>query len=163
MGCDLHSHVEVRKDGRWQDVTGSVDWGWDSGPFEDRSYNVYGWLAGVRNYSAVGPVEEPRGFPDDASVTVRQDFEGWGWDGHTPSWFLVSELLAVDYDATVNNRRVNRQLAPNYWSGDVTGKPEEGEIKPLREFLGTPFMDQLDTLATLGDPENVRVVFWFDN
>ena len=162
MGCDLHSHVEVRKDDGWQEVT-DLDWGRDSGPFEARSYGVYGWLAGVRNYSAVGPVEEPRGFPDDASVTVREDFEEWGWDGHTPSWFLVSELLAVDYAAAVNDRRVTRQLAPNHWDGGVTGEPEEGEIQPLREFLGPHFMNHLDALAALGDPAKTRVVFWFDN
>ena len=40
-------------------------------PFDWRSYGMYGFLAGVRNYSAVQPISEPRGFPEDANSTIQ--------------------------------------------------------------------------------------------
>lgn len=162
MGCDLHSCVEVRGADGWRIVDG-VDWGqYNSGPFEWRNYSVFGWLADVRNYSEVGPVVEPRGFPRDASADVREDYEAWGMDAHTPSWLLLSELLSVDYDAEVNDRRVERSVG-GVRSGAFTGDPEEGTTQSLRDFLGAGFMNDLETLKGLGAPDDTRVVFWFDN
>lgn len=163
MGCDLHSHVEIREVDGWQEASG-LNWGeYSSGPFENRNYGVYGFLSGVRNYSAVDPICDPKGFPDDASKTVRDSFDEWGVDGHTPSWLLVSELSAIDYDAEVNDRRVTRQTGPRSWDGGCTGEPDEGEVQPLREFLGSAFMRDLDRLRVLDSEANIRVVFWFDN
>lgn len=156
MGCDIHPRVEIRDEAGWHPVPDLEVW-------DFRSYSVFGWLAGVRNYSAVEPLTEPRGFPADASEPVREDFEKWKMDAHTPSWLTLAELLAVDYEAEVNDRRVTRQIAPNAWDGGCTGEPEEGTREPLREFLGVAFMRDLAYLVELGDPENVRVVFWFDN
>jgi len=152
MGCDMHSHVETKGANGWQEVTGIES------PFETRSYGVYAFLAGVRNYSAIEPICAPRGLPADVSTSVQEDYEVWGWDAHSASWLLVSKLLAVDYDAEVNDRRVERN-----GNGGCTGSPEEGERMPLREFLGRGFMSTLDALAALGDPEDTRVVFWLDN
>lgn len=59
--------------------------------YGDRNYDVFGVLAGVRGRCA--PIVEPRGCPDDVSDAVRY---GNSWD-HTPSWYLVSELLAYDW------------------------------------------------------------------
>ena len=165
MGCDLHSHVEVKTaQGGWREVPRLIEWGQydETGPFQHRTYGVFGFLAGVRNYSAVKPICEPRGFPDDASEDVRADYYGWG-GAHTPSWLLVSELLAVDYGSKVNDRRVTRQVAPRSFDGGCTGSPEEGEIKTLRDFLGVGFMADLDRLAVLESEGINRVVFWFDN
>jgi hypothetical protein len=161
MGCDIHPHVEVRVGDRWEKAKGIMFGEYNDAPFDNRSYAVFGWLAGPRNYSEVGPFMEPRGFPDDASDDVRAHFEDWGVAAHTPSWVTLTELLVVDYDAEVNDRRVTRQVGRNAWNGGCTGGPEEGRLRPLREFLGTSFMRDLEILRML--EAEVRVVFWFDN
>jgi hypothetical protein len=71
---------------------------------------MFGFLANVRNYSAVPPIAEQRGFPDDASEGAKAEYDdGFGY--HSPSWLMVNELLAFNYDALMENRRVTRQLA----------------------------------------------------
>lgn len=152
MGCDIHSAVEVFTDGKWE-WTGER-------PLGDRNYALFGWLADVRNYSAIEPLAQPRGIPEDCYI---EDIEDYILGDHSFSWFLLSELLAVDYEAEVNDRRVTRQVGKNSWDGGCTGTPEEGEKLPLREFLGEEFFEALDIMKTLGPPEKVRLVFGFDS
>lgn len=61
--------------------------------YRNRNYWVFAVLADVRNREGLKPIANPRGCPDDASLAVRH---GNSWD-HTPSWLLVSELLAYDW------------------------------------------------------------------
>ena len=77
MGCDIHCFTEVFRDGKWEFE--------DYGPFDDRSYSLFGLLAGVRNYYAVTPIDEPRGIPDDACSEVTEYFDRGGY--HSASWF----------------------------------------------------------------------------
>lgn len=157
MGCDIHTFVERRDEaGQWQVVDGLA-------PFDWRNYGMYGFLADVRNYSAVPSIAEERGLPDDISVEVRDEYALWIDDAHTASWLSVNELADFDYTQTVNDRRVTRQTGPNSWDGGVTGAPEEGTVKTYHELLGQAFLDDVEQLRSLGDPEDVRVVFWFDN
>jgi hypothetical protein len=170
MGCDITSYAETRgPDGTWSavgDVFPLDEYdreveGKDHGPhpFDWRSYSLFAWLAGVRNYSAITPLAEPRGLPGDLSPEVRKEadddieFGSFGW-----SWFTLAELLAVDYGAEVNDRRVTRN-----GDGGCTDESGEGERMPLREFLGADYFARLGDLTRLGNPEDVRVVFWFDN
>src|ERR1700761_4916401 len=126
MGCDIYSHVELSTGEGWREVSNLVDWGeYNDGPFGHRTYAVFAFLAGVRNYSGVDPICPPRGFPDDASPDVRADYEGWDIDAHSASWLAVSELLALDYDSKINDRRVTRQVGLNSYDGGCTGSPEE--------------------------------------
>lgn len=166
MGCDIHSFAETRNDdGTWQ-ATGDVfpsiyaHFGEPTTeePFQNGSYALFAWLAGVRNYGEVTPLAEPRGLPD-VSRRVAEEVEIWEGDGHSYSWFTVAELLAVDYDSTqVNDRRIERN-----GDGGVTGTPGEGTVMTLRQYLGPGYFERLDLLARLGKPDAVRVVFWFDN
>lgn len=48
MSTDIHSYGEKIIGYCWEEVC--------VGAFDYRSYRVFGWLAGVRNYSAVGPI-----------------------------------------------------------------------------------------------------------
>lgn len=162
MGTDIHTYVEVQTAKGWQQVSGRHfgPWGRDFAPFDSRSYGVFAFLAGVRNYSAVEPIAEPRGFPDDASPNVREHYEE---DLYCPSWLLVSELLAVDYDREINDRRGMSEREPGSYDCGATLPPEEGTVQPLREFLREGFMEDLEALAALGDPDKTRVVFWFEN
>lgn len=153
MGCDIHAYVEKRVGDHWEALEFEI--------FEDgRSYSIFGFLAGVRNYSAVTPIAEPRGLPADVSDTVRASFEQWGGDGHTSSWLTLEELLAFDYDAMMEDRRCTREIAPNCFSGGETCAPGEGKIMSYREFLFPYFFANINGAKHAGAE---RIVFWFDN
>ena len=150
MGCDIHSQAEKRINGRWTRIDGLE-------PFDWRSYGMYAFLAGVRNYSAVTPLSEPRGLPDD--VDYVEDAEHWLGE-HSFSWLSLDELLSFDYEQKMEDRRVTRQLAPNLISGAETCDPGEGEKMTYREFLGQSFFDDIERLKAAGAE---RVVFGFDS
>jgi hypothetical protein len=153
MGCDIHSHAERRVGDGWEAIPGLH-------PFDWRSYGMYGFLAGVRNYSAVPEIAPKRGVPDDLSAGVRGEYDGWDSDAHSASWLSVEELTAFDYNQVMEDRRVTRQTASNVWDGGCTAAPGEGETMTYREFLGDAFFADLEKLKAAGAE---RVVFWFDN
>ena len=174
MVCDIHSFAEVRRNNQWRHV-GDVFplteferelYGRDFGcnPFRFRHYGLFGWLANVRNYSRVPSLSEPRGLPSDVSAKVRSESDKWGDDGHSHSWLLLSEMLEVDYEQIFWDRRATKQVGPNLWSGAALAEEGEGRYITLREFLqGSGYFAALEVLQTLGPPDDVRVVFWFDN
>lgn len=173
MGCDIHSHAERRVNGKWEKVYNAFTlddfakeyYGREKGdsPFDWRSYAMFGFLAGVRNYSCCEPIVEPRGFPDDACAEVKEDYDAWSCDAHTPSFLTAKELLEFDYDKTLWNRRISKQIGDRAWTGAGLAEEGEGTIETYREFLGDSFFQDLEELSKLGDPKDVRVVFWFDN
>lgn len=60
MCCDIHSYAERKVGDRYELVNDRVfptEYGAPhSAPFDWRSYGMYGFLAGVRNYSEVTPI-----------------------------------------------------------------------------------------------------------
>jgi hypothetical protein len=170
MGCDIHAHVEQRDQatGQWRKVTDLFPlddfdrkfYGKEMGdePFGWRNYGMFGFFADVRNYSH-SPVLAPcRGVPDDASPEVRDDWEEWGVDAHSATWYSVAELLAYDYDQVIWDRRVTKGN-----NGAALAEEGEGTHPTMREFLGPAYFAHLRILAGLGGPQDVRVVMWFDN
>ena len=103
MGCDVHLFAErlnpetrvweylpAPDDPRpyrekWEDCLGLLEW------FEDRNYRLFGMLAGVRCQD-YDPVAQPRGIPGDVSPEIQAQWIEFG--EHTPSWLVLSELLA---------------------------------------------------------------------
>lgn len=158
MGCDIHSYVEQQNStGQWQHVSG--DWP-DDGPFGWRSYGLFGFLADVRNSSCVPPLAAQRGLPVDLSMEVilkRHEDDVIMWT-HSTSWLTVDELLAFDYDATFEDRRVTVGS-----DGAATAQPGDGKTVAYREFLGESFFRDLDELRKLNEQGSTRIVFWFDN
>lgn len=153
MGCDIHAFAEKKNDnGSYEMLPFS--------PFDMRWYGAFGFLADVRNYSAVSPISKPRGIPSDASNEVIEECKSWGIDGHSHSWLSVNELLEFNYDEIVEDRRVTRQISPGCISGACTCKIGEGEKTTWREFLGEQFISDIEILKSIGAD---RVVFWFDN
>ena len=149
MGCDIHTQAERRVDGKWTRIPDLV-------PFDWRSYGMFGFLANVRNHFDVPPIAEQRGLPDDADYA-----EGSRWLGdHSFSWLSVDELLAFNYDQTVEDRRVTREIRPGLISGGCTSEPSGGKMTTYREFLGKAFFDDLEKLKAAGAE---RVVFGFDS
>ena len=60
------------------------------------------------------------------------------------------------------NRRITKYVG-NYINGAALAEEGEGKFLTYRENLGEWFFKHLNELKELGDPENVRIVFWFDN
>lgn len=148
MGCDIHSQAERKVNGKWEIIPGIR-------PFDWRSYGMFGFLAGVRNYSAVPPIAESRGLPEG----YVDYFEGYLGD-HSFSWLSLDELIAFDYDAPVEDRRIMVQVAPNSWNGGQTSAAGGGTMTTFRSFLGDAFFDDLEKLKAAGAE---RVVFGFDS
>jgi hypothetical protein len=86
MTCNIDTRAEHRIDGKWRVIPGLKF-------FRRSHYGVYGFLADVRNYSAIPPISEQRGIPADAPVGVDIG-------DHSFSWLSIDELLAFNYDAT---------------------------------------------------------------
>lgn len=164
MGCDIHSQVELYRDGAWVPFTERIFpmqmvWGGNTHsqePFDVRNYGMFGFLANVRDYSHVPPLSDPRGLPDDANADWKSRRE----DGyyHSFSWFLLSELLAFDYDSTFEDLRYFDGR-----SGAAIHEPGSGEIVTFRKFLGDPFFRDLEIMKGLGDPTLTRVLICFDS
>lgn len=174
MGCDIHSYAEVYKNRKWKQI-GDVfplddsekDYyegkNFSNEPFRYRNYALFGWLANVRNYSCVESISEPKGLPGNVSTKIRQLYEENSDDFHSTSWFLLSELLAIDYEKTIWDRRIIKQTSPNFINGAAKAEEGEGEHITLKKFLGNSYFKILNILKTLGEPNKIRIVFWFDN
>lgn len=148
MGCDIHFYVEKKdENGKWV----SVD-KWSTDPWEcdeqdyidvksedsfyhDRNYLLFGILAHVRDRRVVS-ISLPRGLPEDISPEVKKRSDDYGGDGHSHSWLTLAELMAYDWNEAMKT-----------------------------SFHGlTPFVHEtIPKLQALGSPENVRIVFFFDN
>ena len=172
MGCDIHSFAEVRRDGKWE-PSGAVfpmdqfdqereKRSHTRHPFDWRSYGLFGFLAGVRNYSCVPCIQEPTyEIPIDVSAEVREEFEDADW--HSINVLTLKQLLDYDYEQTFWDRRVTKEVRPGCFDGAALAEEGEGETKKLRDFLGLDFFRDLDVLKSLGGPEDVRIIFGFDN
>lgn len=152
MGCDIHLYAERKRetDHKWERVHPPVEFRdpWyvkmaaedryyaeDARTewFSGRNYSLFAMLAGVRNYDEIEPLCEPRGIPDDLSPE------------------LLSIYRQVD-DGSMGDHSFSwltlGELAAVDWA------PAEYPDFPDRLIPG---------LATLGAPDDVRVVFGFDN
>ena len=189
MGCDIHMYVETRKNDKWNKVgpTWKMEY-WDGlsdEPYEGRNYRLFGLLANVRNGygfagcdtgNAITPIDMPRGLPADVSYQIQKISDNWGEDGHSHSWFTLKELLDVDWHGNVLTIRgyVSKQEAeefrknatlPSSWCGGTTNPNYEqiewcsGFYDSMKDFVDTT----IPRLQELGDPDRVRIVFFFDN
>ena len=151
MGCDIHISADRLVNGSRERVTGNFHEGPD--PFDWRSYGMFAFLSGVRNYSAIQPISEPRGLPEDGGYEI---YSG----DHSASWLSVEELKAHDYDKVIEDRRHTVEIMPGCFSGGQTAEEGAGKKTTLRDFLGQAFFDDLKELENIGAD---RIVFWFDN
>ena len=157
MGCDIHLYAEKRQEGKW--VTADkwtdnpdypedsknpkwVDGGWSGKGSNDRfytdgrNYNLFCALAHVREWHFEGKppvIAELKGMPEDCCEETKMERESWGSDGHSDSWLTLKEL--EDFD----------------WSSyGTTCDDFKNEVIPKMKALAE-------------NPEDVRIVFWFDN
>lgn len=239
MGCDIHMYTERRVNGKWVHADPSVRSFSESNEsrinihvpyqhqiYKGRNYLLFGVLAGVRTSEC--QKFEPKGFPEDASLIVREMYDQYGSDAHTPSYLTLKELESIDwnkecvpqtynvterqlkelefvlrvyegeskggfkskvkcgqYDKEMYNANVYDiyNIIKTPWTSRVSAHyfPEYGKKygKASREKLveieaATPIeyilegfnrnvIFKLETWEPHTDPENIRIVFWFDN
>lgn len=232
MGCDIHLYVEVKQGDSWvtadrwtqdkYDEPGRLSVGYDQRFYRGRNYSLFAILADVRNgrgFAGIktgegfNPISKPRGLPKDVCKEIQAESDGWDSDGHSHSWFTISELMEYDWTQfsclqgwvdgpnfeEFDRYLKSQQEGPEEYCGAVDGgnikhisneemKALIGEpkgwgasreaailessrdcytlvewtipyYKCCREFLG----ETLPKLWRLGNPNEVRIVFWFDN
>ena len=159
MGSDIRSCTEVRDAvGRWEYVPYF--------PFSGgRSYAVFGFIGGERNYSHSPVLASDRWVPKDATPKTRSLFldEDGPKGYHRVSWLSLREMLDYDYEQVFWDRRVAKQTANNVWDGAALAEEGEGRHVTMREFLGPWYFDVLSVLRRFGAPEDVRIIFGFSS
>lgn len=71
-------------------------------PYDDRNYTLFAKLAGVRSDGDYR-ICKPRGVPDDSSLFYQIKVNQWMGDGHSHSYFSISELLEHDFSNISEN------------------------------------------------------------
>ncbi len=148
MGCDIHLHIEVKLNGKWEHY---------AAPYINRWYRLFGAMAGVRNKDEE-PIAAPKGFPSDASELTRIIREDYGADGHTDSWLGHNEIMTLE-------DRLRK------WQVEDGDKGRALEYDLEWGVLHTCLADSSFTAHwRCGDwhylpagVTDVRFVFWFDN
>jgi len=148
MGCDIHTHIEIRYKGKWEHY---------AIPSIDRDYSLFSVMAGVRG--GYDPIVEPKGVPEDMSVVTRLDWEQMGTDAHTASWFDEQEIDQLS--AWLKEQAENSKEKGVYLTYDL----EYGILNRTYMFGNslTAFKHYDDVEYLPNGCDAVRLIFWFDN
>mgnify|MGYP003418902227 CR=1 FL=1 len=191
MSCIIASFAEKRnKDtGKWEEVRDAFTLTkYDAerenkkkgdNPFYWQSYSLFAFLAGVRNYDECEPISEPKGLPNDSEYLNEIENDGWGGDttrrqnilddsNHSYSYLTLRELIELKKEKTFRKQRViqatNMEGLRVSIPFDISLQEEaEGKEVTYRDNLGEMYFTHLEDLKALGEPDDVRIVFWFDN
>lgn len=190
MGCDIHVKTEVRKYGEggisWW-VENGPDWqalykaeghpnpDFHTHMWDFRDYDAFACLAETGRRPNIKPLISKRGWPDDWVRRAGQNLytlsdppdesdERNEWvndtDFHTPSWYTLSELLLFNYDTPCSDQPITVFIGDTYET--------RHKICTYREVLDSAVLSDVERLRTWAtqreiDPEDVRIVFCFDN
>ena len=171
MGADIHIYVEKRMpSGNWacvRNLNESIhseglhlmyqDRSTSDGKFiaywelRNRNYELFSALANVRG-DGDGP--DPKGLPQDVSEYVDVEFQGWGMDAHSESWYSARDFVRVYTNIGVEVDE-EKPLSP-YVVSLITDGGEDAVAKFLSEKASVyvPEEESVDLY---------RFVFWFDN
>jgi len=169
MGCDIYGFLEVRdREGVWRFKDKIPD---------DRDYDWFGVLAGIRNDVNVKPIASLRGIPADISTGIAKRVAHWdGLDGYNCGWLTLEDFAEYDWNYEfVDGRisKVDRRTGEEIWTvisfSIRNTEPDLYEYKHLRRTARGlipndwgKFLDKMELLGTKRGLENVRIVFWFD-
>lgn len=146
MGCDIHMYLEKKIDGKWvsadrfrKDRDGWIDIRREKRIYYDRNYLLFSVLAGVREpLPGVWQKYPVNGFPNDASPQVKQAYDQWGCDAHTPSYLTLKDLKEVNWvqtgvivSFTVTERQ--KEIYEYFKNKALTEKP--GEPYLINSFM----------------------------
>lgn len=148
MGCDIHMVLEKKHNGAWVGLhsfpyAATQNKPTDTYPLRlgsswavrSRNYELFADLAGVRGEGTMG--NEPRGVPDDASHLTDMEVEEDGPDGHSHTYMLLSEAWPLFLIHTL--------------PGEI--------LEANRRQLGMGLFG----LSGDDDPDDYRLIIWFDN
>lgn len=139
------------------------------------------------------PISNPKGIPDDVSDKVRKCYDDFGRGSHSTSYFTLKQLKEynldeeITYVGLVDRKEYARYLKngnPESWCGGsnaklisnqdmedwINGKVEFHEmfVQTLLRWKNDAhdcglenIIRQLENLEE--NPDNIRIVFWFDN
>ncbi len=233
MGTDINFFVERREKGRWVSCD---QWGkpkpsvngemisyvlQEAQFYSDRNYDLFAILANFNDGYGLGGrdsgkrfniISEPRGLPNDLCSEVEAIVGRSDMTNYSPSWLLLAEILAFDWDQTkvkhgflngseyeewTNAGRPHGEYPAGFCAsiGQTNLAITEREMQQvLNEIKGghppevrnSKITEQLDDvycpmtwavtyrnagrtfctktlpkMAALGDPDDVRCVFWF--
>lgn len=133
MGCDIHMHTEIKVNDKWEHY---------GNPTIDRDYNLFAFLANVRNYDHAPFISEPKGIPDDLSLVTQLCCDHMGSDGHSHSYLNSEEILLL------YSYLQDRGLYPESLLGYCFGNGWDIKLFP----------DEVPDYI-----QDVRLVFWFDS
>lgn len=139
MGCDIHAHVEVKVNGKWQHY---------NHPNIRRDYELFSMMAGVRGYG-IDVGFKQKGLPKNISFMTKYDRKQWGSDGHSDSWLSAREVSSIcDWlEKREEGRNPQDYFVPERIFGYLFGNGWDFHKYPKDK---RPFQD-------------ARLVFWFDN
>jgi hypothetical protein len=148
-------------------------------------------FAGIKTGEGFVPISEPKGVPKDASKVYKDMVREWDGDGHSHSYFTVKELLAYDWNqytmlqgcVSIDMYKKYKDTGelPDSYSGHVSGSEvilvDENDVdqKPSATHVKMSWTESyslsagyfientIPQLQKLGDPDDVRIVFFFDN
>ena len=193
MGCDIHTHVEYYgvSSKEWIDCNHyrrNKYYSFDEGEKEFdvievcglRNYNLFAVLADVRNYAGTEYIDEPRGIPDDCNKYIKEDFERWGYDAHSASYFTLKELIDFYEEHPKNKvsglislkqaKALDEKgvLPTSYcqWTNIEGYVHREWEVDSPLKLLINELKERLEEVFYSYDEElldKIRFVFWFDN
>ena len=138
MGCDIHMFIEYkeRSDTEWKDGN-LYKRDFDEDTFETimlkSESRSYELFATLANVRGTGGICDPRGLPNDVSKRAFITVGSWGHDAHSTSYFTFAELLIH-----VLNYPILQELVD--------------ELNYYRTVLNYKI-----------NPNNIRIIFWFDN
>lgn len=200
MGTNMRMHVEKRVGGQWVHVPDPTappakpavardglpasyfepcphDW-YDSRLLQ--CYDLMAVLGDARNYDGFKPIAAWRGLPEDVTDEVRVASE-WGSEVY-PTWLLVSEIKAYDFDQMVSKpaRLYSAdEIQQLGWLGngpgqsyldisrrDHYGKYRDGHTPqdfPVRQFVAQFLDEHLPEIEKAAGvpPEDIRLVLLF--
>ncbi|MGW1640463.1 hypothetical protein [Streptomyces lavendulae] len=109
------------------------------------AYDGLACLFGIRNYFGFRPLAEGRGFPDDASDGLRDEFADCGGPRyvHGTTWLTWAELETTDWQET-----------------DTSGTRTRASAAGVDTDWGRVW-DVMRILGEVHGAENVRLVVWF--
>jgi len=120
---------------------GLLPYPYSESPYGGRCYSLFGILARVRDESnpMIGGLDYPRGIPTDASTELQDMADEWMGDGHSWNYYTIGEILDSPY-AKMNTEELHDLGIDPYF-----------------------FNKAIPDLLKIGDKDNVRIVFFFDN
>jgi len=199
MGCDIHTHVEIKQHINREEKWCCADYfklnryfdGIESekeyelvGFCDDRNYSLFATLANVRNYGDTAFISEPKSIPEDTCKEIKQDFEYWGCDAHSASYFTLKELIEWQkaapplkhsgYISSESSNKLDKGILPDCWCQGTTQRDwvwreweEKNDVlEPIIQALiqkGRDFYLWHSDEQIKEHADKMRFVFWFDN